>query len=112
MIVSRLVSKGWIFSDDVLGLSIGTKTKKFWWPLSPVKYILPNKKSYPFYDIYATLFVKSVIFYSTYSCFVLFEVTIWLKFFSLSSKYVPFAKSAISTLDVTCLNVMLALILP
>ena len=96
--------------SNVSGLSIGTKTKKFWWPLSPVKYILPKKKSYPFSDIYATLFVKSVIFYSAYLCFVLFEVTIWFKFFSLSLKYVSFVKSAISTFNVIC--VMLVLILP
>ena len=63
---SRLVSNVLIISDDILvnmqlvtflmlssirELSIGEKTRWFWQPLSPLKYILPNKKSYSFSDI-------------------------------------------------------------
>ena len=79
MIVSRLVSNGLIFSDDISvdiqlvtflllsnisELSIVAKTKKFRQPSLPVKYILHNRTSYPFSDICATLFVRSVSFFS------------------------------------------------
>ena len=68
---SRQVSNGFVFSDDILvdiqlgtflllsnitELSTGAKTKKHWQWSSPVKYTLPNKKSYPFSDIYTTFF--------------------------------------------------------
>ena len=67
MVGSRLVTNGFIVSDDVLvdtyliiflllfnisELTIGAKTKKFWEPSSPVNYILTNKNLYPFSDIY------------------------------------------------------------
>ena len=51
-----------------------------------------------FSDIYVTLFVKSVIFFSASTYFVLFEVNFLFKFFSLSSKSVFFIKAAISFL--------------
>ena len=63
-----------LFLSNIMELSIGTKTRKFWKPSLPVKYILPNKK-YPFSDICASLFAKSVIFFSASAYFVLFEVT-------------------------------------
>ena len=102
---SRLVSNGLFFSVDILvdiqlvtfslrsnirELSIRAKTRKF--------STLPHKKSYPFSDICATLFVKSVIFFSISTCFVLFEVTFLLKCFSLSWKFVFISKSAIPLL--------------
>ena len=40
-----------------------------------VKYILPNEKELHFFYICETSFVKSVIFFSASTCFVLFEVT-------------------------------------
>ena len=61
----------------------------------PVKYILPNKKSYPFSDICATLFVKSVIFFSASICFILFEVNFLFNFFSLPAKSVFFTNESI-----------------
>ena len=64
-----------LFLSNIMELSIGTKTRKFWKPSLPVKYILPNKKSYAFSDICASLFAKSVIFFSASAYFVLFEVT-------------------------------------
>ena len=60
--------------------------------------MLSNKKLYPFSDIYATLFVKSVISFPTSISFVLFEVTSLFKFFSLSSKSAVFTKLAILAL--------------
>ena len=89
---SKLVSNGLIFSDDIpvnlwlvtflllsliKELSIGAKTKKFSQPLLPVKNIRPNKKSYLFSDICATLFVKSA-FFSASKCFILFEVNFFI----------------------------------
>ena len=61
----------------------------------PVKYTLPNKKPYPFSDICATLFVKSVIFYSASTCFIWSK---FLIFFRLSLKSVFFMKSTTSAL--------------
>ena len=61
----------------------------------PIKYILPDKKSYPFSDICPTLFVKSVIFFLAFACSVLFEVSFLFKFFSLPSEYVFFEKADI-----------------
>ena len=43
---------------NITELCIEAKTRKFWQPSSPVKYILPNKKSYPFSDICGTSFVR------------------------------------------------------
>ena len=97
MVGWRLVSNGLIFShwilvniqlvtflllSDISELNTGAKTKKFWQPSSPVKYVLPNKKSYPFSDICATLFVRSVSFFLASKCFVLFDLTSLFKFFS------------------------------
>ena len=72
----------------------------------PVKYILPNKKPYPVFDICVTAYIKSVIFFSTSTYYVLFEVTFLFNFFSLSSKSVFFAKAVISFLlaKFACVN--------
>ena len=71
-----------------------------------MNYILPNKRSYPFSDIYATLFAKSVYFFYASMCFLLFEVTFFFKIPSLPSKYVFFTKGAISILlaEFACAN--------
>ena len=66
---ARLESNALIFSGDlpvdiqlvsflllssVNELSIGETTETFWWTSSPVKYIQPNKQSYPATEIYET----------------------------------------------------------
>ena len=91
MFSSNLVSNGsiWCVSEK----SIGTITKNLWQPSSPVKCILPNEKPYPLSKIL---------------CFVLFEVTFILMFFSLLSKSVSFTKSAISTLFTKLVCALLA----
>ena len=124
MFGSRLVSNRLIFSDvipvdiqlvtflllsNIREESIGVKTRNFWSPSLPAKYILPNKKSYPFYDICATLFVKSFILFSASTCFILFKVHFLFTFFSLSSKSVFFTNLAISFLlaKFACARVLL-----
>ena len=65
---------------------------------SPVKYNLPKKKLLPFVDNSLISFDKTDNFFSTATCFVLFEVTFLLMLFSLSPKFVCFTESAISFL--------------
>ena len=86
------------------------KTKTFWWPLSPVKYVLPYKTFYPFVDDSLTFsdislnFVDGSLTFCDISlnfllhsmCFVLFEVTFSLIILSFPSKSVVFMKLAIS----------------
>ena len=94
MVSSRLVTNGLTFSYDIpvnirliiflllpniSELNITAKTKKSWWPSLPVKYILPNKESYPFSDICAN-FGRLVSLFSASACFVLFEVTFLFEF--------------------------------
>ena len=64
---------------------------------SDVKKII-NKKLYPFSDIWAILFVKSVIYFSASTGFVLFETTFLLKFFNLSPLSVFSTKLSMSVL--------------
>ena len=52
----------------------------------------------PFVDISLTYSDSSSNLFSTSVCFVLFEVTFLFNFFSLLLIYVPFTKSAISSL--------------
>ena len=100
MACSRLVTNGLIFSYDIpvnirliiflllpniSELTITGKTKKSWWPLLPVKYILPNKESYPFSDICAN-FGRLVSLFSAYACFVLFEVAFLFEFILFISR--------------------------
>ena len=60
----------------------------------------------PFVDITSTFFDSSFNSFSTSTCFVLFEVTLIFKFFSLSSKSLFFTKLTVSLLLATfaCAN--------
>ena len=67
--------------------------------MSPVKLILPSNISCPFSGVFATLFVRSVSFFSVSACFVLFEITfLFINFFSVLSNSVFSQKFAISAL--------------
>ena len=62
-------------------IKIGPKTEKFWWPSSPVKYILLNKKLYCFVDNTLTFYGRLFISFSTSTCFRLFKITIFINTF-------------------------------
>ena len=113
MISARLISNSSIYSCDtpvdiqlvvfycfpvLVNETLGAKTNKSWWRLSPVKYILSSKNLYPFVDITLTYSNRSFSFVSTFTCFVLFELTFLLIFIGFLSKFVFFTKSGISSL--------------
>ena len=100
MVGERLLSNRLTFSGDtppdiqlvtflllsnVSELSIGAKIKMFSKPSSPVRYVLHNKKYYPFVNNILTFFESSINF-SSPSVYFLFEVNFLFIFFSLSSK--------------------------
>ena len=64
----------------------------------PLRILYPFTKSLfsPFVDIALTFYDRSLNLFSTSTCFVLFEVTFLVKFFSLSSKSVYFTKLAMT----------------
>ena len=66
----------------------------------PIRILYPFIKSSvsPFLDIASTFFDSPFDSFSTSTCFVLFEVILLFKLFSLSSKSVSFMKLAISLL--------------
>ena len=113
MISARLISNSSIYSCDtpvdiqlvvfycfpvLVNETLGAKTNKSWWRLSPVKYILSSKNLYPFVDITLTYSNRSFSFFSAFTCFVLFELTFLLIFIGFLSKFVFFTKSGISSL--------------
>ena len=59
------------------------------------EYILYDKKSYPFTDIWVTNFDESISFLLSSKFFDLFEITLLLFYLSFSSKHVFLIKSAI-----------------
>ena len=59
------------------------------------EYILYDKKSYHFTDIWVTNFDESISFLLSSKFFDLFEITLLLFYLSFSSKYVFLIKSAI-----------------
>ena len=59
-------------------------------------YLFIKSAANPFVDITSTLLDSSFNSFLTSTCFILFDVTFLFKFFSLSKKFVFFAKSRIS----------------
>ena len=113
MIGTRLIPNGSIYSCDtpvdiqlvvfncfpmLVKETLGAKTNKSWWRLSPVKYILSSKNLYPFVAITLTYSDRSFSFFPASTCFVLFELTFLLIYIGFLSKSVFFTKSGISSL--------------
>ena len=84
--------------SNVSELSIGAKIKMFSKPSPPVRYVLPNKKYYPFVNNILTFFESSINFCSPSASYFLFEVNFLFIFFSLSSKSDFYTKLATSFL--------------
>ena len=63
----------------------------------PVKYILPNKKSYPFFDIRATFLIIQLVCFQPLHVLFYLNWLFYLIFFSLISKSVFSAKSKMLT---------------